>query len=89
MKNFTPILTNSEELDTQIVKYLSEYIKGDIEVLVTTNKIYIYVTNNQYCFNVFFNYTINKTHTTLKTLQWDLNDFFKAYKDWICEKLFY
>lgn len=89
LANFTPVSEEPPVTKAQIIKYLSECVKGHIEVTETPQQFHIYITNNDYCCKVFFNYILQKNDTQPYTIYDKINNVLIAYRDWISEKLFY
>lgn len=87
--NFTTEVKEEPVTKKQIIKYVSECVKGHIEVTETPKQFTIYITNNDYCCKVFYSYSLLKNDTLPHTIYGKLNNFLIAYKDWISEKLFY
>lgn len=89
LANFASVQDGPTVTKEQIIKYLSECVKGHIEVTETPQQYHIYITNNDYCCKVFFSYVLQKNDSLLYTIHGKINNILIAYRDWISEKLFY
>ena len=87
--NFTTHVEEPSVTKAQIIKYLSECVKGHIEVTETPQQYHIYITNNDYCCKVFFSYILQKNDTPPYTLYGRINNILFSYREWVSEKLFY
>lgn len=72
-----------------ILKELKQCVKGHIEVTESESAYHFYISINDYCCKIFFNYTLVKDELNLQSAFGITNKILNNYKHWLLEKNFY